>query len=365
MLVPPGRARDRTTGRRQTSTSGSTSRLNILVIQLKRIGDLILTTPAIAALREKFPHAKISLAASAASRELLPAIRGVDRIFVAEGKIGDAADWFTVARRRFDYCLDFTRNDRSAFLTLLSGAKKRITADQPRLREKIRTLSYNHLVDIPMRQMHTVDYHLALLEPVGIRGASQAVKLDIPASALENAGRILTQEGLAAGEFLLLHPGSARMEKFWEAERWAQVIETAAEYDLRCMLTGGRSAMERAHIAKIRSRCRQPSVDMSGKVDLLTLAGLIKKARVLTTVDSAPMHLAAAVGTPQVVLFGPTNPLHWAPRFSPALILQGNGSAPLTEFSPKQKPVPMNQISTEQVIDAMKALLSAPSGASL
>ena len=123
--------------------------------------------------------------------------------------------------------------------------------------------------------------------------------------------------------------------------------------------------MERAHIAEIQANCRQPFVDLSGKVDLLTLAALIKRARALTTVDSAPMHLAVATGTPQVVLFGPTNPLHWAPRFSPALVLQGNRPAPVTEFSPKQKPVAMNQISTEQVIHAMKALLSAPSGVSV
>ena len=340
--------------------------MNILVIQLKRIGDLILTTPAISALREKFPQAKISLAASAATRELLPAIRGVDRIFVAQGKIGDAADWFAVARRRFDYCFDFTRNDRSAFLTLLSGARKRVTADHPRLRAKIRSLSYNELVDIPMRQLHTVDYHLALLEPFGVHGASQSVNLEIPTSALSNADRVLAEAGLAAGEFLLLHPGSARSEKFWEAERWAEVIAAAAtEFDLKCAVTGGRSAMERAHIAEIQARCRHPFVDLSGKVDLLTLAGLIKKARAVTTVDSAPMHLAVATRTPQVVLFGPTNPLHWAPRFSPALVLQGNQATPLTEFLPKQKPVPMNLISTEQVIDAMKALLSAPSGVSV
>jgi heptosyltransferase-3 len=90
---------------------------------------------------------------------------------------------------------------------------------------------------------------------------------------------------------------------------------------------------------------------------------LIEKARLLATVDSAPMHLAAAMQTPQVVLFGPTNPLHWRPRFSPALILQAGQPAPVTEFSPKQRPVPMNQISTEQVIHAMETLLKAPRGA--
>src|SRR3954470_10562140 len=146
--------------------------MNILLIQLKRIGDLVLTTPAIAAVREKFPRANVSLIVSADTRELLPAVRGVDRTFIARKKISDAANWFTVARRKYDYCFDFTRNDRSAFLTLLSAAKKRVTADHPRLRAKLRSLSYNVLVDCAIGDMHTVDYHLCLLQPLGVRGAS-------------------------------------------------------------------------------------------------------------------------------------------------------------------------------------------------
>ena len=336
--------------------------MNILLIQLKRIGDLILTTPAIAAVREKFPRAEISLVVAAGTRELLPAIPHVDRALIAKGRISSAAHWLTVARRRYDYCLDFTRNDRSAFLTLLSGAGKRVTADHPRQREKLRSLSYNVLVPVPIRLMHTIDYHLGLLEPLGIRDASQTITLRLPTATLQKAESVLTEAGATNG-FVLVHPGSARAEKFWEPDRWASVIDFAGENGLACIVTGGTSALERSHIAQIKKRARAPLTDLSGRIDLLTLAALIEKARVLATVDSAPMHLAAAMQTPQVVLFGPTNPLHWRPRFSPALILQAGQPEPVTEFSPKQRPVPMNQISTEQVIHAMETLLKAPRGA--
>jgi predicted lipopolysaccharide heptosyltransferase III len=337
--------------------------MNILLIQIKRIGDLVLTTPAIAAVRAKLPEADISLIVSAGTRELLPAIRGIDRAFVAHGKLADAANWFALARRKFDYSFDFTRTDRSAFLTLLSRANRRVTADHPKFRALVRALSYNELVDSPIGVMHTVDYHLSLLEPLGIRDAPRAVQLDIPAPALAAADRLLSDAGLVANEYLMLHPGSARLEKFWEPERWATVIDVAASYDLRCIVTGGKSALEQAHIAEIKTHARHPFVDLAGKVDLLTLTALIKRARLLTTVDSAPMHLAVATQTPQVALFGPTNPLHWAPRFTPALVLQAGQPAPVFEFNPKQKPAPMNLISTEQVIDAMKALLAAPQAA--
>ncbi len=101
--------------------------MNILLIQLKRIGDLILTTPAIAAVRTKFPRANISLIVSAGTRELLPAIPGSIAPSSRAGKSAMRPPGSRSRRRKYDYCLDFTRTDRSAFLTLLSGARKRIT----------------------------------------------------------------------------------------------------------------------------------------------------------------------------------------------------------------------------------------------
>ncbi|MEY2579282.1 MAG: heptosyltransferase, partial [Verrucomicrobiota bacterium] len=106
-------------------------------------------------------------------------------------------------------------------------------------------------------------------------------------------------------------------------------------------------------------------IDLSGKTTLLTLAALVRKARLLVTVDSAPMHFAAAWETPQVVLFGPTNPFHWHPRSESAMVLLGGNEGPMTEFKPKQRAMAMNQISTKAVIDAMEALLSAPAAPAL
>src|SRR5437868_12005137 len=97
--------------------------VNILLIQLKRIGDLVLTTPAMAALRQKFPEATVSLIISRNSAPLLPALPNVDRAYVMRRGVSDLPAFLAIARRRFDVCLDFTRNSRSAVLTFLSGAK--------------------------------------------------------------------------------------------------------------------------------------------------------------------------------------------------------------------------------------------------
>ena len=221
-----------------------------------------------------------------------------------------------------------------------------------------------------MRDMHTIDYNLSLLRPLGINGLEPKVHLDFPSSARLEADQLLAAAKIER-PFVIFHPGSARAEKFWEPERWAKVIShTLNEHQLDAVLTGGTSALEQTHLGKIMGALPRPNensaagslVDLSGKMDLLTLGALIGRACLLVTVDSAPVHLAAATGTPQIALFGPTNPYHWRPRSSPALILQGNSGIPLDQFAPKETRVSMNLISTQAVIDAMDTLLSAPTG---
>ncbi len=331
--------------------------MNVLLIQLKRIGDLILTVPAVAAVRKHFPQARITLVAAHGSRELLPAIPGIDRTFVAGGGLSDIPLWCQIGTARFEYCLDFSRTDRSAFLTWLSGAKKRITYDTVR-HEPIRQLSYNEFIPSRVRAVHTVDHHLALLAPLGVHDASPEIHLALPAPAKERAGQIIAAQQLGEN-FIVIHPGSARAEKFWVARRWAEVVN-AFHAQMPVVVTGGRSVMERLHIAEIKSQLEQPIVDLSGQLDLLTLGALLARARLLVTIDSAPMHLAAALGVPQLALFGPTNPFHWRPRTAAALVLQGAGRGPLRDFQPRQPSAAMNEISTEQVIDAMQSLLSKP-----
>jgi ADP-heptose:LPS heptosyltransferase len=209
--------------------------------------------------------------------------------------------------------------------------------------------------------LHTIDYHLALLRPLGIENAPTKVHLNIPSPARHKAQTLLHQAKIDH-QFAVFHPGAARAEKFWEADRWVELINRARP-KIDIILTGTRSQFEREHIQQIKAKLREPIVDLSGRTDLLTFAALIAQARLLVTVDSAAMHLAAATQTPQIALFGPTNPFHWRPRESPALILQGESKTPVNEFEARQERLPMKQISTEQVIDAMNCLLSAPAAA--
>jgi predicted lipopolysaccharide heptosyltransferase III len=331
--------------------------VKILFLQLKRIGDLILTTPAIAALRKSFPDAHLTLVVSNECAQLLPAILNVDRILIARRNLRDLGLFSSIAGRKFDYCIDFTRNDRSAFLTLLSGAERRIVSYRVRDQSKARARLYTDLIGVRVRDMHTIDYNLALLEPLRVHAASINPQLKLPKTAHEKADA-LRRASKITQPYVILHPGSARREKLWESERWAQLVKHFGQSnDFDLVLTSGPSADEQAHVAEITKLTQEQTIDLSGKTDLLTLAALIAQAKLLVTVDSAPVHLAAAMHTPQVILFGPTNPFHWRPRQSPALVLQGNSAVPITEFLPVQPRVPMSEVSTEAVIGAMDSLL--------
>jgi predicted lipopolysaccharide heptosyltransferase III len=332
--------------------------MKILLLQLKRIGDLILTTPAITALRKNYPDAHITLAVSNECAELLPAISNVDHVLIARRNLRDFAMVSSVAGKKFDYCVDFTRNDRSAFLTLLSGAQKRVASYRVREQSKARARVYTDLVGVRVRDMHTIEYNLALLEPIGVRAASSAPQLDLPRTAREKAHKV-RRDCKITRPYVILHPGSARREKLWEPARWAEVINHfSRNNEFQLILTSGPSADEQTHIMAITKRMRRKVIDLAGKTDLLTLAALIGQAQLLVTVDSAPVHLAAATHTPQVILFGPTNPFHWRPMDSSAVILHGRSDAPVSEFVPVCPRFPMSDISTEAVISAMDLQLS-------
>jgi len=334
--------------------------MRILLLQLKRIGDLILTTPAIWAIRQHLPKAHLVLAIEAGSREMLPAIDYVDDTLVYERRGENGALWRHLLLRHYDTCLDFTGTDRSALFTVLSKAGRRATFEWVQ-RSRFRHVFYNEFIPSSVRENHTVDHYLHLLRALNLSIPRDApIVLHLPEWAPRKALQLLSEAGLPAPvtPFILVHPGTARPEKYWPAERWVEVIQWCeANLGMPCVLSGSAEGHEQAHIAAIKKAC--PAIaprDISGRLDLLTLAALTQSASLVLTVDSAPMHLAGAFGTPQVVLFGPTNPFHWRPRHERAIIIQSHGPTILPEFRPQHPGGPMTEISTRTVIDAIVAL---------
>lgn len=326
--------------------------MRILAIQLKRIGDLILTLPALHALRSSGAHVTLAMGRGAA--DLRPAMAdSVDDCAIKGQNV-----WSRTLRGGFDACVDFTGTDRSAALALASRAGRRVIArDALRGKGRWRAWCYNAVVDASVRNRHTVDYCLDHLAPWGIDPGPA------PAPALRLPPGLTAPHGLEPGSFAVIHPGAARAEKYWRPERWAEVIDFCQrELALPCVLTGGRGdVLEDRHLAAIRAGMDRPCVDLAGKLDLLTLAATLAEARMVVGVDSGPMHLAAALGTPGIVLFGPTNPFHWRPRGRRSLVLQSGRAAPLAEpdFQQHSPGGPMAGISTAAAIGCIRQLAQA------
>ncbi len=328
--------------------------MKILALQLKRIGDLVLTTPALRRLRLAFPEAHIALGVMTSTEELLPAIHNLARGAIVFGRGRGFAPWQQVLTGGWDLCLDFTGNDRSALATALSRAKKRVAFESVR-KNKLRALAYNTWSPSQVREEHTAQYYADLVAAVlpgdAVPDVDLVPELELPGRSREHASMDLDSTGVHA-PYALLHPGTARPEKYWLSERWRAVAAHLRDNcGLKVIVTSGPDAYERAHAQETADDFRRPP-------DLLHLAALVEGARIVVSCDTAVVHLAAAFRVPQIALFGPTNPYHWRPLHDRALVLSAaQPDAPLTQFHPRMKGAPMDHISTEVVIRAIDDLL--------
>lgn len=331
----------------------------ILAIQIKRIGDLILTAPALTRLKRARPESRITLVTMGAAGQLVPAIPAVDEHFSYRYHRPNLAMWANVSTAGYDAVLDFNGLDRSVLMTCLSGAAIRATYAK-RVRGWWREQVYTHASLAKLRRFHTVDHMAALLDVLDLPPArgEEPLSLAVPDVVQERIDARLGSLGLD-GSFAVVHPGTARSEKYWLPERWAEVIDALASRPrpLPTVITGGNDPEEGRHLeAILASCCHRPAV-LAGELSLLETAAVIRRASMALGVDTAAMHLAAAFRRPQVVLFGPTNPFHWRPRHADArIVFSGSGLLAEGGFDPRQPEAPMTGIETTEVLAAVETL---------
>lgn len=314
----------------------------ILVLQLKRIGDAILTAPAMAALKKQHPQAEIVAIVPSSIAGLAECFTGLDRVLAYHPGMPNIPVWASIVFGEWDLTLDFTGTDRSAAMAWLSRAKEVVGYARFASRGW-RERAYTRLCEASVRELHTVDFHLSL---TACRSAeTPSLRLpDVPLPDLPES-------------FALVHIGTAREEKFWPSERWSEVIHHLSQrHHLPVVLTGTNSGLERPHLDRLRSLLKVAVTDLTGQLSLEQTAAVIARSRLALGVDSMAMHLAAVFEKPQLVLFGPTNPHHWRPRHPQAITLAAGQPEPVTATDPRAKGAPMELISTEQVIRAMDRL---------
>jgi lipopolysaccharide heptosyltransferase II len=292
----------------------------VLVLRLERIGDLLMTFGALASLRARLPHAEIDLCVASWNEPLARAMAVADRVDVLDppwlAREQPGAPWARLRahargwrRNRYDLAINLEPDIRSNLLLWWSGALRRVgyftggggalLTDQA---------AYNpalHTHDNAMRLVGLAVPDLADTPPVRPR-------LHVPDAARERARGLLAP---AAGAVCVgIHASGGRPVKQWHLGRFAEVATALGrEYGVAIVLTGtlAEAAIVREVEASIPSDVRV--LNLCGPGDVLDLAAVLERLDVFVTGDTGPMHLAAAVGTPVVALFGPSVPARYAP----------------------------------------------------
>ncbi len=279
--------------------------------------------PAIRALRRAFPGAHIAALVNRGTEAMLTENPLIDEIITFDRSILGlplVARWRAelrfirgIRQRRFDAVFDFTSGDRAALYAFLSGASVRVAYD---LGQGFfgKRLLYTHRVPLASRRLHAVEKDLQLVRALGCDVEDQSLALYWSAQEDEFVRLLFSAEEVEEEEMkVLVHPTSRWLFKCWRDEAMGEIISRLAAQRVRVFLTSAPDSREIERARRVRSLAQGAVIDLTGRLSLKQLAALIARCDLFIGVDSAPMHIAAAVGTPVVALFGPSGEIHWGP----------------------------------------------------
>ncbi|HEY5293679.1 MAG TPA: putative lipopolysaccharide heptosyltransferase III, partial [Burkholderiales bacterium] len=297
---------------------------------------VLLASPVFSVLKNHARHLEVDALVYADTAVMLagnPAVSrvfGVDRGWKALGWLAQArAEWSLLQQlrsREYDLLIHLSEHPRGAWLARVLGPRYRVAADYPRVRGWWKK-SFSHLSPLPKNgRRHMVELNLDLLRRIGVQpGESERKLCFVPGEEAEReVGRMLAEQGLAPGGYIHLHPASRWQFKCWPAERTADLIDKLQALGERVVVTAAPDADELDLVARIRALATTPFADLSGKLTLKQLGALSRNARLFIGVDSAPMHIASAVQTPVVALFGPSGEFNWGPWQVPHRVVASN-----------------------------------------
>jgi len=297
--------------------------MRILIIKFRNIGDVLLSTPLISNLKYHYPDASIDFALNSGCEEMIGNNPDIDNIIVYDRPRVKQLNWLSrlkeevlfargIRQNRYDMVINLTEGDRGAQLALLSGAKCKLGfAVKKGIFSKIKIFDY--LGDNNDKTwQHTVQKDLQFVSLLNKKIVDKQVKIYWPNAIEQEVDQVLKKAGIK--QFVHIHPVSRWMFKCWEDERIAQMIDyLQRDKGLSVVITGAPIEKELERIDKILVLCQTKPLNLSGKLSLKHLAYLSSKARLFFGVDTAPMHMAAAVNTPVVTLFGASCPVIWGP----------------------------------------------------
>jgi 3-deoxy-D-manno-octulosonic-acid transferase/heptosyltransferase-1 len=341
--------------------------MNILIVKLSAIGDVIHTLPSLAALRKLYPDAHITWVVEEAAADLVKNHPMLDAVLISRRK-----NWIKSLRQGefsrplremraflrelrkspYDLVIDFHGLLKSAVIVLLSGGKRKLGYDSL---QELSGLFYNEKIPEDMNK-HAVDRYLDFTRYLGAKIEEAQFILPSDNTAQTRIQSLLKKYHLENKKFIAVNPVAYWETKLWNDEKFAGLADLIkTKLNIEVVFTGS----EKESIKKITAQMQDKAVNLAGETSLPELAHLYKNALMLITTDSGPMHLAAAVGTPVIALFGPTDPQRTGPYGEGHTIIRTDlpCSPCLLKRCPTKKC--MQDILPEQVMAAIEHKLEA------
>jgi len=295
---------------------------NILVIQLGDIGDVVVSTPTFRAFRDTYPDARVSVLVRKGYGSLIvgdPHLFEVLEITKTRSKLLEASENFRLAgrlrRARYDLVFDLRTGDRGSILAFLSRAPVKVAFGGAgafwRRYVFTRLIRQDELTVAPPTAHPGADQSLRLVARIGVGTADSRPRLYVPEETAGNIRRMLAAEGLPGdARFVTVNPFSRWKYKEWEYEKWVEVLDWIRDrFGLPALVVGAKEEAEEA--MRIAGRCKPGARSVAGKTTLGELAALLSRSTLHLGVDSAAPHIANAVGTPTVTIFGPSDWRAW------------------------------------------------------
>lgn len=346
---------------------------NILLIKLRNIGDVVLTTPLIRVLHEAFPQANICYLVSAESEAIVKHHPLVHKTFIFDRQRESLSlqeqfkrQWRLlreIRQQKFDLAVNLTEGDRGGFLSLWSQARWRVGYNK---RKFFQYLFYNVTV-APEKagREQAVVQNFSFLKPLAIplKKKLSDIKLEVHSSP-DSAIRVhdlLRHAGIDNTPFIHCHPTSRWLFKCWKESYWGKTLDNLQhEFKIPVVITCGPVDQEKKMVEKIIQSMVKPAIHLAGQLNLDDLMALSSQSLCFVGVDSAPMHIAAAYGKKICVLFGPTNNHVWAPWGTDYKIIAADFACRPCErdgcFGAK-KSLCLEELRPEHVIPIMKKMI--------
>ncbi len=307
-----------------TMSPGDYAPKRALIIKLRHIGDALLGTVVASALKTISPDCHVTYLATAGTEELVALCPDVDAVLTLTrsarrgGGLGryladQAALLWRLRLARFDLALDLGGGDRAAFLAWASGARRRCGVLPFYRTRHVRRWAFDEVVTSDVKA-HAAQQDLDVLRAAGFAVETAPVRVRIPEIARRQARDRLRAAGIhTEAPLAIVQPTTRWQFKAWPEDRFAECVRRLLAEGVQIALTCGPGEEELDRFRRLVEMAGAPVAQFPGTLSLTELAALLAAAHVFLGVDSAPTHLAAALGVPCVVLFGPTGAYNWGP----------------------------------------------------